>query len=111
VDLLRREPRATETVPPRGAPELSLGPDAEGLRPVRIRVDGAQLGEISADFTDWEPVALRRVGAAAWEVVLPVGRGAHRVNVRVDRGAWIVPRGTRVERDEYGGEVGVLVVW
>ena len=111
VDLLRREPRATETVPPPGAPELSLGAEAAGLRPVRIKVDDAQLVEITADFTDWEPVALRPVSDGEWEVVLPVERGAHRVNVRVDRGAWIVPRGTRVERDEYGGEVGVLVVW
>jgi hypothetical protein len=111
VDLLRREPRATETVPPPGAPELSLGPETAGLRPVRIKVDHAQLVEITADFTDWEAVALRRVGDREWEVLLPVASGAHRVNVRVDRGAWIVPRGTRVERNEYGGEVGVLVVW
>jgi hypothetical protein len=111
VDLLRREPRATETVPPPGAPELTLGAEAEGLRPVRIKVDDAQLVEITADFTDWEPVALRRVGDGQWEAMLPVGRGAHRVNVRVNRRAWIVPRGTRVERDEYGGEVGVLVAW
>jgi hypothetical protein len=111
VDLLRREPRATETVPPPGAPELIIGTEADGLRVVRIRVDDAQLVEINADFTDWEPLALRRVGERDWEVTLPVASGAHRVNVRVDRGAWIVPRGTRVERDEYGGEVGVLVVW
>jgi hypothetical protein len=56
-------------------------------------------------------VSLRRVTADEWEIVLPVQRGAHRVNVRVDGGPWIVPRGSRVERDEYGGEVGVVVVW
>jgi hypothetical protein len=111
VDLLRREPRAAETVPPPGAPELSLGTEEDGLRTIRISVADAQTVEVAADFTDWEPVSLRRVGDAQWEVMLPVTRGAHRVNVRVDVGAWVVPRGTRLERDEYGGEVGVLVVW
>jgi hypothetical protein len=111
IDLLRREPRAAETVPPAGAPTLSLGEAGAGMRLLRIRAPGATFIEIAADFTDWEPVALQRVDADDWEIVLPIARGAHRANVRVDGGPWTVPRGTRLERDEYGGEVGVLVVW
>lgn len=111
VDLLRREPRASETVAPPGAPLLVIGSPTAGMRPLRVRIDEAQSVEVVADFTDWEPVSLRRVATDEWEIVLPVQRGAHRVNVRVDGGAWVVPRGSRVERDEYGGEVGVVVVW
>jgi hypothetical protein len=112
VDLLRREPRAVQTVPPAGSPELTVRPGTAGLRVIRVKAPGAAtFVEVSADFTDWEPVALRRIADNEWEAVLPVPPGAHRVNVRVDGGAWIVPRGTRVERDEFGGEVGVLVVW
>jgi hypothetical protein len=111
VDLLRREPRASEPIAPPGAPQLTLGEAGAGMRLLRIRAAGATFVEIAADFTDWEPVSLQRVDADDWEIVLPIARGAHRANVRVDGGPWLVPRGTRLERDEYGGEVGVVVVW
>jgi hypothetical protein len=111
VDLLRREPRAVQTMAPVGAPELSIQPGTAGLRIVRVRASSATFVEISGDFTDWEPVNLRRISADVWEGALPIAAGAHRLNVRVDGGAWVVPRGTRLERDEFGGEVGVLVVW
>ena len=111
IDLLRREPRATETVAPAGAPALRIGPMAAGLRAVRVVVPGARAVELAADFTDWEPVPLRRLAGDEWEIVLPLTAGAHRVNVRVDGGPWLAPRGARVERDEFGGVVGVVVVW
>lgn len=111
VDLLRREPRAAETMTPPAIPALDVEPATAGFRVVRVRVAGARMVELAADFTDWEPVSLRPVGGNAWETVLPLPAGAHRVNVRVDGGPWIVPRGTRAEQDEYGGMVGVVVVW
>jgi hypothetical protein len=84
---------------------------AAGLRAVRVVVPGARVVELAADFTDWEPVPLRRLAGDEWEIVLPLTAGAHRVNVRVDGGPWLAPRGARVERDEFGGVVGVVVVW
>jgi hypothetical protein len=62
------------------------------------------------DFTDWQPVALTHTGAGAWEIRLPLTPGVHRVNVRVDGGAWSVPAGARREESEFGGVVGVVVV-
>jgi hypothetical protein len=62
------------------------------------------------DFTDWEPVSLAPVGKGVWEVRLPVAPGVHRVNVRIDGGAWLVPAGTRLERTEFGSAVGIVVV-
>jgi len=79
-------------------------------RGVRVMVAGATTVELMADFTDWEPVQLRRVGTAAWETRLPLAPGVYRVNIRVDGGRWSAPAGTRLERGEFGGEVGVLVV-
>jgi hypothetical protein len=41
---------------------------------------------------------------------LVIAPGVHRVNIRVDGGAWRPPPGLSVVRDEFGGEVGLLVV-
>jgi hypothetical protein len=92
-----------------------------GSRVLRLLVPGATRVEIMGDFTDWTPVALvhrarkgagrdRRDAADAWEVELVVAPGVHRVNVRVDGGPWRPPTGLSVVRDEFGGEVGLLVV-
>jgi hypothetical protein len=55
-------------------------------------------------------VALVRKEAAVWEVSLPVTPGVHRMNLRLDGGPWIVPAGLRLERNEFGGAAGLLVV-
>jgi hypothetical protein len=39
-----------------------------------------------------------------------IAPGVHRVNVRADGGPWRPPPGLSVVRDEFGGEVGLLVV-
>lgn len=111
VDLLRREPRASESVPPAGAPALTVERITATLRTLRVRAPDARAVEIAADFTDWEALPLRPVGRDEWEIVLPVLPGTHHLNLRVDGGPWLVPRGARAERDDYGGLVGVLVVW
>ena len=77
---------------------------------IRIRAPGARSVELAGDFTDWEPRALARRRGDSWEITLPVERGTHHVNVRVDGGEWGVPPGIGVTRDELGSVVGVLVV-
>jgi hypothetical protein len=75
-----------------------------------IQLSGATLVEVMGDFTDWEPVALTRVGADRWEVPISVEPGVYRLNVRINGGPWQVPRGTRLELNEFGGSVGVLII-
>jgi hypothetical protein len=75
----------------------------------RVHVPGESV-EIMGDFTDWQPAALSRTGAETWEIQLPVGSGVHRLNVRVDGGRWLVPRGTRLEQTEFGAAAGVVVI-
>ena len=60
--------------------------------------------------TDWQPIQLRRANGDFWEVTVRITSGVHRVNVRLNGGSWIVPRGLRAEEDEFGGSIGVLVV-
>jgi hypothetical protein len=83
---------------------------ADGSRALRIHAAGAARVEVMGDFTDWQPVALERQAGNRWSVALPVPPGVHRMNVRVDGGAWGVPPGVPVLRDEFGGAVGILVV-
>lgn len=93
-----------------GATQLTAAAAPDGRRRLRVAAPGARTVEIMGDFTDWEPVPLRRLDRATFEVVLPIAPGAHRVNVRVDGGPWLAPGGTRVETNEFGGAVGVLVI-
>ena len=76
----------------------------------RIRAPGARTVELAGDFTDWDPRALTRHRGDTWEITLPIDRGTHHMNVRVDGADWGIPPGIGVTRDEFGGVVGVLVV-
>jgi hypothetical protein len=79
-------------------------------RTLRVHVRGAQSVELTGDFTDWQTVELARTNGGTWEIRLPVTPGVHRVNIRIDGGRWLVPTGTRLEQDEFGGAVGVVVI-
>ncbi len=111
TDVLRREARPPEVTPAATAPLLALAAADGELRTLRIRAAGAQTVEIAADFTDWQPLPLLRVDGETWEITLRIPAGSYRIDVRADGGPWLAPRGTRLERDEFGGEVGILVVW
>lgn len=108
-ERLRSEVRLPTDLPA-DAPVISITTSGL-LRTVTIRAPGARLVEIAGDFTDWEPQALQRSGGGdSWllETALPVG--VHRFHVRLDGGAWVVPRGVAPQQDEFGGRVGLLVV-
>jgi hypothetical protein len=83
---------------------------ASGLRVITVRVPDARRVELMADFTDWLPVPLERVGNDSWRLATVIAPGVHRVNLRVDGGPWVVPPGLNAVRDDFGGEVGLLVV-
>jgi hypothetical protein len=77
---------------------------------VRVHAGGVRSVELMADFTGWQPVALRHEGGGWWGALLEVPRGAHEVNIRVNGGSWLVPPGTIPRTDEFGGGVGVMMV-
>lgn len=117
----RRVPRAPPAVPvfTAGASNASLSAIAAWLQ-VEVEPDGvvrlavhaplAASVELAGDFTDWEPVPLRRTDAARWEWRGRLVPGVHRVNLRLDRGPWMVPEGAARVADDYGGEIGMIVV-
>jgi hypothetical protein len=96
-----------------GAPTSArLEVQVDRTRPVRLVVhvaDATQV-EVAGDFTDWQPLALSRAADGLWEIVLPIASGVHRIGVRIDGAAWIVPAGATRAPDDYGGDVGIFVV-
>ena len=101
MERLRRNARP-------GAFSALLNPD--GTRTLRVVVPGARRVELMGDFTDWVPVALVPGPGNTWAFEVFLAPGVHRVNLRVDGGEWLVPPGLAAARDEFGGEVGLLVV-
>lgn len=108
-ERLRSEVRLPFPLPV-NAPELELEQAPMGARMLTIRGVNAERIEIAGDFTDWEAVPLSRVGRFAWELPVRLAPGVYRLNVRIDGGTWLVPRGATPQRDEFGGLVGLVVV-
>jgi len=79
-------------------------------RVVRIRAPASERVEIMADFTDWDAVPLVKTPEGVWEITLPLSRGQHRLNVRLDGGDWVVPTNVARVTDEFGGVVGLVLV-
>ncbi|HEY8470022.1 MAG TPA: glycogen-binding domain-containing protein, partial [Longimicrobiales bacterium] len=97
-------------VPAAAAPSLVVRDAGGGYATLRAHVPGARRVEVKGAFTDWQPVDLAAVGSGFWEARLRMTPGVHRVNMRVDGGAWIVPPGLPSLVDEFAGAVGVVVV-
>ncbi|MDQ6885805.1 MAG: glycogen-binding domain-containing protein [Gemmatimonadota bacterium] len=83
---------------------------ADSPRLIRVRAHGARRVELMGDFTDWLPVDLTSTVEDEWEVLLPISAGTHRVNLRIDGGAWVVPPGVTAITDDFNGIVGLLVI-
>jgi len=111
---LRLGPTATAAFRPVAAPAdntpFRVGPSLPAGREVIVRAPGASQVELAGDFTDWVPVPLQPAGDNGWRAVLPIRPGLHRLAVRIDRGAWQAPPGSRPIRNEFGGEVAEIVV-
>jgi 1,4-alpha-glucan branching enzyme len=82
----------------------------QGIVTLGVRSTNARLVEVTGDFVQWRPVRMQRVSADWWELRIPMSRGVHRVNVRVDGGKWSAPPGVPLQRDEFGGDAGVIVI-
>ncbi len=89
---------------------FELRPAGVALQRLTARIGGVEKVEIMGDFTDWAPVPLVRRGRDQWELLLPMSPGIHHINLRIDGGKWIAPPGIPSIRDDFSGEVGVLVI-
>ena len=89
---------------------LTLVPESPANMRLVLRTPPATLVEIAGDFTDWQPVSMARTAGGSWEVVLPMAKGVHQINLRIDGGPWTAPGGTTHLVGDYGDEVGTFIV-
>lgn len=116
---LRRPPRPAPPPPPE-RPELPIterlalviGPalDAASLREVRVWAPGIARVELMADFTEWVPVPLIRQPNGEWRGYYHVSPGVHRLNLRLNREELDVPVNLARVKDEFTGDVGLIIV-
>jgi hypothetical protein len=85
-------------------------PAGEALQRLTARIGGVERVEVMGDFTDWAPVPLVRRGRDSWELLASMGPGVHQINMRIDGGKWFAPPGVPSIKDDFSGEVGVLVI-
>jgi hypothetical protein len=104
-----RRPRLPSGVRPTAA-AFQVDDAEHGTRRLRIRVPSARSVELSADFTNWQPISLRHADGDQWETTLAIAPGMHRVAIRVDGDSWTTPPGIAAVQDEFQGTVGVIVV-
>lgn len=110
---------------PRAAPAAALAPLGAGESPPSmvtvVRLDSASVRatftvapadsvSIAGTWNDWSPAALVRTEDGRWTATLPLAAGAHRFALLVDGGRWLVPAGVTRLPDDFGGEVGLLIV-
>ena len=81
-----------------------------GTQKITVRVGGVETVEVMGDFSDWMPLVLMRRGRDLWDITLPVTTGVHEINLRLDGGPWLAPPGLPTRRDNFNGDVGLLVV-
>lgn len=93
-----------------GGGRIDVNVGGDSLRIVTVRLRSANSVELMADFTDWEPVSMSLMPNGDWAVERIVAPGTHRVAIRVNGGVWTVPPNLPHVSDEFGGEVGLLIV-
>jgi hypothetical protein len=90
--------------------EMHALPSSAGMEKVIIHVGGVETVDVMGDFSDWSPLTLVRRGRDLWELSVPLAPGTHQINVRVDGGPWMAPPGVPTMHDNFGGDVGLIVV-
>ena len=91
-------------------PQLTVTVSPSGARVIVVTARDARSVDVMADFTDWQPVALAPADHGVWRIEAPVAPGLHRVAIRLDGGAWMVPGNLPRASDEFGGAVGLITV-
>jgi hypothetical protein len=77
---------------------------------LRVSAPGAQLVEVTGDFSGWSPVPMKEREGGTWEAGFSLPPGQYQMNLRVDGANWVVPPGLLSLKDEFGGSVGLLVI-
>ena len=107
----RGAPGLTVRRAPRDEPgRLDVTAGADSARIISVHSMTASTIEIMGDFTDWEPVLMTALPNGERRIERVIAPGPHRVAIRVDGGPWRVPPNLPRVADDFGGEVGIVIV-
>jgi hypothetical protein len=95
---------------PPAASAFEVSDDRDGMRTISIVAPVARSVELTGDMTRWRIVAMTHESDGRWSVALRLPPGVYNCNVRIDGGPWAAPAGLPTSRDDFRGEVGVVVV-
>lgn len=104
--------RTTRTVS-RAASEPALGVTRLETGDVRILIrygKEATSVAIAGDWSGWTAFPLRREASGRWSIELQLEPGVYKYSLLVDGQLWTIPEGAPTLPDEFGGEVGLLIV-
>ncbi|MEO7456577.1 MAG: hypothetical protein ABIY52_09975 [Gemmatimonadaceae bacterium] len=93
-----------------GSDTSSQGAGQGIARTVSLRAPSARTVELRSDLSEWKIIAMRRAAGGVWQVHLNAARGLHLVSVRVNGGAWRSPPGLSVSADDFGDEMGAVLI-
>lgn len=92
------------------AGRIDIRNSGDSLRAVIVHQRIASRVEVVGDFTDWQPVAMTSMPNGEWRIERTIAPGPHKVAIRVDGGPWRVPPNLPRVEDDFGGEVGIVIV-
>ncbi len=75
-----------------------------------LRLDGVRSVALAGEWNDWVPAPMRRDHSGRWIAVIAVRPGVYRCALLVDGARWVVPPGVPKADDDFGGQVGLLIV-
>ena len=111
IVMVVSRPRNRAVEEPRRAAAVARAADAQ---PVRFSLDAPGVSRVAVvgDFSNWRPVALRRVdGSAQWTITLPIAAGRYTYVFVVDGARWVADPTAPVAPDaDFGTGGSVLVV-
>jgi hypothetical protein len=102
-------PSSRGAAPEASRPAFSVTRSVGDSYRIAIHLEGAHAVDFASDATGWQPRAMTRSGDD-WILDLPIARGVHHANIRVDAEEWIVPPGLTPVDDDFAGHVGAFVV-
>lgn len=76
---------------------------------ITVTVRDASAVAIAGEWNQWTPIPLSHISGNQWQVILPLATGVYHFSLIIDE-AWVVPEGVTALPDDFGGEVGLLVV-
>jgi hypothetical protein len=82
----------------------------QGRVRVRVRVGDARNVAIAGEWNDWKPAPMRRDPDGRWSATLALRPGVYHCALLVDGARWMPPPGSPKADDEFGGQVGLLIV-